>query len=716
MLIGTKMLYQTNKSHLNKIKIILLGLLLFLYFSTVACAVEKYALLIGIADYSKVPRLSSLDGTLNDIELTKQALLKKHLGFKADQIVILTDEKATHSGITKAMKALAAQVKKNDGGIVYIHYSGHGSLTRNFNTSEQEEFDQTWVSYGARTTLGAGIDQWDILDDEIREWLANISDHADQVILVSDSCHSGSITRGDSPAKTRAAMRDDRMHPLSKNNYRKDLPGKGVFIGAARDSEQAGEYMPDDTFYGLFTWYWIQSLEAAKPGETWNDLLMKTRIQVQGERSQQSPQISGYLIDAPVFEGAIESPEHHFLISEVNNKNKTVTIDHGTITGATVGSVYTLYNPDSSQETMPTLQLTSCTPFNCSGTILRGRFKAAMDLVIEEQHAYTIEPIKLYIDGDFAASGDLVVKELKSSFIDDPVPGYTLVDKGKPRSITLYLTRPILGSNSSYKYNNGELLPVSRPDMEPEVWILDNTNHLLHNDLRIPYIGSKTTWATIRSNLQNIAKAREIKRLSSVVSPDLNVDVTTWRAVPSCTTGDDCLKDRQGYFKKYKTFALSQIDKQNLREGDSLTFTVSNTGQNALYVYLLNIGPDNSIIVVYPHRNMANDEDVRLGRNSLHPIDTKRTGRLELSSGIETIKIIASEKPIAINRFAQNSYTRSGALKKAEHETRGIFNPLNNLIAAAVGGKNRGRQIFAAPQENEWGTIQISIDVPPTEK
>ena len=190
MLIGTTMLYKTNMSHLNKTKIILLGLLLFLYLSNVACAVEKYALLIGIADYSKVPRLSSLDGTLNDVELTKQALLKKHLGFKKDKIVILTDEKATHSGIAKAMKVLAAKVKKNDGGIVYIHYSGHGSLTRNFNTSEQEEFDQTWVSYGARTTLSTGIDQWDILDDEIREWLANISDHADQVILVSDSCQN----------------------------------------------------------------------------------------------------------------------------------------------------------------------------------------------------------------------------------------------------------------------------------------------------------------------------------------------------------------------------------------------------------------------------------------------------------------------------------------------------------------------------------------------
>ena len=85
-------------------------------------------------------------------------------------------------------------------------------------------------------------------------------------------------------------MRDDRIHPLGKNDFRNEPPEKGVFIGASKDVEQAGEYLPDDLFYGLFTWFWVQNLEMAKPGETWNDILRKTRIQVQGERNQQSPE------------------------------------------------------------------------------------------------------------------------------------------------------------------------------------------------------------------------------------------------------------------------------------------------------------------------------------------------------------------------------------------------------------------------------------------
>jgi hypothetical protein len=148
-------------ARLDKSYLFLGCVLLILIFAVSAKAVEKHALLIGVGDYSGVRQLSSLDGTLNDVELTKQMLLQEHFRFKENRIVVLTDQNATHSGIAKAMKDLAATVKKDNGGIVYIHYSGHGSQTRNLNEQEQEAFDQTWVSYGARTELVTGIDQWD---------------------------------------------------------------------------------------------------------------------------------------------------------------------------------------------------------------------------------------------------------------------------------------------------------------------------------------------------------------------------------------------------------------------------------------------------------------------------------------------------------------------------------------------------------------------------
>lgn len=691
-----------------------LGWFIFILTSPVPSkAFEKHALLIGISDYSGVLQLSSLDGTLNDVELTRNLLLHDKFGFKEDNVVVLTDQHATHSGIEKAMKDMAARVKKGNGGIVYIHYSGHGSQTRNLNEQEQEDLDQTWVSYGARTELVNGIDQWDILDDEIREWLSNISDYADQVILVSDSCHSGSITRGKYSTRTRAAMRDDRPHPLGKKTFREDSFSfkRGVFIGASKDEEQAGEYMPIDMFYGLFTWFWIQNLESVKPGETWHDILRKTRIQVQGERKQQSPQIRGALSDSNVFADTIVRHNPRFPVSGVVQNTRAVTIEHGLITGATIGSIYKLYAPGRNQEKLPLLKLTSCTPFNCSGTILRGSFTKGRDLVIEEQHAYTIEPISLYIDGDFASSGDNVIEELRTSFTRDPVPGYTMVKAGVPHTITLYVTRPVHRITKTAQNGSANVLPLSKPDSEPEVWVLDNTNHLWQDNLRIPYGNPQESWKSIRSTLQKIAKAKEVKRLSSELPPALDVDVTTWRPDPACINGNDCLKDSQGYFRKDSTFPFIKIEEQELREGDSLTFTITSNEDRDMYIYLLNIGPDDGIVVLFPRRIINSDEDARLSHNSQHPIDTKRVGRLVLSAGNETFKIIASQQPIAINYFAQESYTRTGEIKIQESGTRGAVNPFNNLIAAAVGGKTRGKQVFIDPVHSAWGTMQISTEV-----
>ncbi len=678
------------------------------FFITSAQAAEKYALLIGIADYSAVPGLCSLDGCLNDIELIREVLQEKHLGFQEKNIVVLKDNQATHEGIEKAMHELAARVKKDDGGMVYIHYSGHGSQTKNLHPEEREEYDQTWVSYGARSEHAEGIDQWDILDDEIREWLSRISDHADQVILVSDSCHSGSVTRGQSPIKTRAAIPDEREHPLGRKKYRDDIAEKGVFIGASSDIEQAGEYIPDDTPYGLFTWFWAESLESVQPGESWHDLLWKTRIRVQGERGQQTPQISGALSDVSVFGGAVEARQRLYPVLEVSEDRQTATIVHGIITGASVGSIYELYTPDQNSKKTATLELTSCTPFNCSGRIVSGGLQVA-DLVSEKQHAYSIDPVLLSIDGDFAESGDTVIEELRAFFSAEPVPGYRLVDSSAARTMTLYVARPAHTRKDFSSVQADNVLQQSSPDAAPVIWVLNSTNHPWKDNLKISYQDPQESWQQLTEILRKIARAKEIKRLTSSISPDLQVEVSTWLSVPSCTLGSDCLKDRQGYFRKERTFPFAKIEEQGLHEGDSLTFAVSNTGKRDVFVYILNIGPDDGIVILYPGRAYSNDENTRLHHGSGDVIDTRTIGRLVLSRGSETIKIIASEQPIDVSYFAQTSYTKKGELKAGA--TRGLTNPFNLLIAAAVGGKTRGQQIMAEPVSGQWGTLQMSMNV-----
>ncbi|BAZ21217.1 peptidase C14 caspase catalytic subunit p20 [Kalymmatonema gypsitolerans NIES-4073] len=88
--------------------------------------IKRYALLIGINDYSKTPqfqdgsRFNSLKGCLNDIQNLEEILSKKY-NF---QIAKLADDEATYEGIQAAFRDLQKKAQPND--VVLVHYSGHG--------------------------------------------------------------------------------------------------------------------------------------------------------------------------------------------------------------------------------------------------------------------------------------------------------------------------------------------------------------------------------------------------------------------------------------------------------------------------------------------------------------------------------------------------------------------------------------------------------------
>jgi len=77
-----------------------------------------------------------------------EGVLRERFGFQDNDFIIIKD--ATHTGIEKAFNALTERVKSDD--FVYIYYSGHGSQTDDLNGDEPSGLDQTWVSYGARTS------------------------------------------------------------------------------------------------------------------------------------------------------------------------------------------------------------------------------------------------------------------------------------------------------------------------------------------------------------------------------------------------------------------------------------------------------------------------------------------------------------------------------------------------------------------------------------
>ncbi|HLP44728.1 MAG TPA: caspase family protein, partial [Candidatus Kapabacteria bacterium] len=244
-------------------------ILIFIFtFNCQIGAVTKHALLIGIDDYS-ISGLDNLKGTDNDLQLIKNVLLD-NLRFKEQDIITLKNKNATHSRLEKAFSQLADRV--NVGDFIYIHYCGHGSQVPDNDGDEYPGlFDQTWVPYGSRCPLMEGKDRYDITDDELHGWLLPIFDKTDNVVIVSDSCYSAGVTRGDI-LHARSVSPDQRPYPsLAKIVVEKDFAG-GILIGAAQDDELAFEAIFDGKIHGLFSWYWLDVLKKSRPGDTWSDL------------------------------------------------------------------------------------------------------------------------------------------------------------------------------------------------------------------------------------------------------------------------------------------------------------------------------------------------------------------------------------------------------------------------------------------------------------
>lgn len=279
-------------------------ILLFISWAGAAAAPVKYALLIGIEDYG-LSGLISLQGPGNDIRLIKSVLLDK-FQFQEKNIITLTNRNATHTNLERAFTRLSQLAKQGD--FIYIHYCGHGSQVRDQDGDEYPGvFDQTWVPYGSRSSRMEGKDRYDITDDELHLWLIPILSKTEDVILVSDSCYSGSIARGDVLA-IRSVPMDTRDYSflsgpcagLQPQKYTGKDFDRGILIGAARDEGIAFEASFDGEIHGLFSWYWGNALLHASPGDTWGKVFKRASRKVTMHFEGQHPQFHGNA-DKPIF-------------------------------------------------------------------------------------------------------------------------------------------------------------------------------------------------------------------------------------------------------------------------------------------------------------------------------------------------------------------------------------------------------------------------------
>jgi hypothetical protein len=211
-----------------------------------------------------------LAGCINDAH-DMQAMADK-LGYTS---TILLDEQATARKVSSAISRIAGKMAAGD--IFLMTYSGHGGQVPDLNGDEairdmgeiggeEDEYDETWVLYDRQ-----------LVDDELWALWSKFPAKA-RIAVLSDSCHSGTVSRepmlvrdGQAPPQSRRMPLDveERTYQQNKATYdriQKKIPPREAndvkatiaLISGCQDNQTSA----DGQGNGLFT---------SRLMEVWND-------------------------------------------------------------------------------------------------------------------------------------------------------------------------------------------------------------------------------------------------------------------------------------------------------------------------------------------------------------------------------------------------------------------------------------------------------------
>ena len=152
-----------------------------------------------------------------EFDANDMAAIAKSKGMKS---AVLLTRKGTRAralaGIRAAAKTLGA------GDLFFLTYSGHGGQVPDINGEEADKKDETWCLYDGQ-----------LIDDELYFELSRFAAGV-RILVLSDSCHSGSVTREAPPPNTdpnkrpklmpeAVAMRTYREHKAFYDKLQQDV-------------------------------------------------------------------------------------------------------------------------------------------------------------------------------------------------------------------------------------------------------------------------------------------------------------------------------------------------------------------------------------------------------------------------------------------------------------------------------------------------------------
>lgn len=307
-----------------------------------------YALLVGIDKYpSPVP---SLRGCENDIRNIHTLLEKRIFGqdYKLECKKLLNED-AKILALIDGFRSHLCKAKKGD--VALFYYSGHGSQARThpkFRHLESDGLDETLVCYDSREP-----DKNDLADKEISKLISEVAKSGAHVIVILDSCHSGSGTRNFDTVTVRRLGTDFRerdkytiditeedieptkdLNGDAKSRWLNLPQGRHILLAACRDDEEAKETQEGGLPRGVFSYCLTETLQNMAANLTYRDLLKRVNALARTRAAQQTPLIEATDLDdmnQPFLGGAIREHPHYFTLSF--DKEEGWVIDGGAVHG-----------------------------------------------------------------------------------------------------------------------------------------------------------------------------------------------------------------------------------------------------------------------------------------------------------------------------------------------------------------------------------------------
>ncbi|MBX3148958.1 caspase family protein [Candidatus Obscuribacterales bacterium] len=688
---------------------------------------EKYALMIGINKYKSKP----LDGCENDTKAIKKVLVDKHR-FKDDEhIKLLLSEQATKQAIIDAFKSqLTANAKRlkeeRKTGIFVFQYSGHGSRVPDLSGDEADGFDETLCP----VDVIVNDQRNDLLDDTFNELLDELTRYTDNVTLIIDSCHSGTITRGFTDEfKSRSLERPElEKQVASKTRGGGTSPPEKLMVPPGKKYVVLAGCMPDELSlestdkngvqHGLMTSALLTFLDTANALTTYRDIWEKVDAAIKLRVNSQNPQIEGDM-DRLLFQGAgARVPTAFHVVNDLGDS--IVEIDAGTSLGVMKGGIVAFYKKgsklvgDDGKITLGDVIETD----NFKSTV-KLRDKVGNDIEIEKTQVVAVTPffgknkmsVVLHPLKGVKSKNTQLWKNLnsvlptKDAFDFKQSTGDPLSQKDKEWQVAI-----VSGTGSDFKKFGGKLNPSQEKDLstKPGIFLATKEGTPLYN-LFVPD-GITDGAKAIVDALENRSRQeaiRSFKNDCSDIANDIEVKierVTSKKLKSGSTTA---------YDYTFKEEPSDNLSIPSFKQDDRFRLAITNKGTHPLYVTGVCLGADGSVQVAFPRKG----EGAGKG-DALLPTKTVHSTVLHVDSdsplGFETLKLLVTSGTVDYSSLEQPKAAievldRGGEKSRGDNSSDGVR---DMLLQAMYKPQDQTRTLSEdVPDLNDWFAKRIDYRV-----